>query len=58
MRPEALTGRDLAAALVVVLVWGVNLVAMKFALRERRALRPAAHPACAPSGWNRPAERP
>ena len=29
-----LTGRDLAAALVVVLVWGVNFVAMKFALRD------------------------
>ena len=34
MRHEALTGRDLAAALVVVLVWGVNFVAMKFALRD------------------------
>jgi O-acetylserine/cysteine efflux transporter len=29
-----LSGRDLAAALVVVLVWGVNFVAMKFALRD------------------------
>ncbi|CAN5390998.1 O-acetylserine/cysteine exporter [soil metagenome] len=34
MKPEALSGRDLAAALVVVLVWGVNFVAMKFALRD------------------------
>ena len=34
MKHEALTGRDLAAALVVVLVWGVNFVAMKFALRD------------------------
>lgn len=33
-RPAALSGRDLAAALVVVVVWGVNFVAMKFALRE------------------------
>jgi len=34
MKNEALTGRDLAAALIVVLVWGVNFVAMKFALRD------------------------
>ena len=34
MKSEALSGRDLAAALVVVLVWGVNFVAMKFALRD------------------------
>ena len=34
MRNPALTGRDLAAALVVVLVWGVNFVVMKFALRD------------------------
>ena len=34
MKPQAFTGRDLAAALVVVLVWGVNFVAMKFALRD------------------------
>ncbi|MDI1236871.1 MAG: EamA family transporter [Polaromonas sp.] len=34
MRPAALTGRDLAAALVVVVVWGVNFVVMKFALRD------------------------
>ncbi len=31
---QAFTGRDLAAALLVVLVWGVNFVAMKFALRD------------------------
>ena len=31
---SALTGRDLAAALVVVLVWGVNFVVMKLALRD------------------------
>ena len=29
-----LSGRDLAAALIVVVVWGVNFVAMKFALRD------------------------
>ena len=34
MKHETLSGRDLAAALVVVLVWGVNFVAMKFALRD------------------------
>ncbi len=34
MNSNALTGRDLAAALVVVTVWGVNFVAMKFALRD------------------------
>ena len=34
MNNYRLSGRDLAAALVVVLVWGVNFVAMKFALRE------------------------
>ncbi len=34
MRPNALSGRDLAAALVVVLVWGINFVVMKFALRD------------------------
>jgi O-acetylserine/cysteine efflux transporter len=34
MRPGVLTGRDLAAALVVVVVWGVNFVVMKFALRD------------------------
>ena len=32
--PASLSGRDLAAALVVVLVWGVNFVAMKFGLRD------------------------
>ena len=34
MNATRLSGRDLAAALVVVLVWGVNFVAMKFALRD------------------------
>ncbi len=34
MKSQALSGRDLAAALVVVLVWGVNFVVMKFALRD------------------------
>ncbi|MDI1271629.1 MAG: EamA family transporter [Polaromonas sp.] len=34
MRPTVLTGRDLVAALVVVVVWGVNFVVMKFALRD------------------------
>ncbi|WP_309684261.1 EamA family transporter [Polaromonas sp.] len=34
MKNPALGGRDLAAALVVVLVWGVNFVVMKFALRD------------------------
>lgn len=34
MKPLALTGRDLAAALTVVLLWGVNFVVMKFALRD------------------------
>ena len=34
MRSSALTGRDLAAALTVVLLWGVNFVVMKFALRD------------------------
>lgn len=34
MRPHALTGRDLAAALAVVMIWGVNFVVMKFALRD------------------------
>ena len=32
--PRALTGRDLAAALIVVVLWGVNFVVMKFALRD------------------------
>ena len=34
MKSNALSGRDLAAALVVVVVWGVNFVVMKFALRD------------------------
>ena len=34
MTSHKLTARDLAGALVVVLVWGVNFVAMKFALRD------------------------
>ena len=34
MKSNALTGRDLIAALVVVVVWGVNFVVMKFALRD------------------------
>ncbi|WP_442957727.1 EamA family transporter [Polaromonas sp.] len=29
-----MTGRDLAAALAVVVIWGLNFVAMKFALRD------------------------
>lgn len=32
--PSAFTGRDLAAALCVVLIWGTNFVAMKIGLRE------------------------
>jgi O-acetylserine/cysteine efflux transporter len=34
VRSPALTGRDLAAVLTVVLLWGVNFVVMKFALRD------------------------
>ena len=34
MKNSSLTGRDFLAALVVVLVWGVNFVVMKFALRD------------------------
>ncbi len=34
MKSNTLTGRDLTAALVVVVVWGVNFVVMKFALRD------------------------
>lgn len=34
MKSNALTGRDLAAALTVVVVWGVNFVVMKLALRD------------------------
>jgi O-acetylserine/cysteine efflux transporter len=32
--PRALTARDLTAALIVVVLWGVNFVVMKFALRD------------------------
>jgi O-acetylserine/cysteine efflux transporter len=34
MPRQALSGRDLAAALTVVVLWGVNFVVMKFALRD------------------------
>ncbi len=34
MPRQALTGRDLTAALIVVVLWGVNFVVMKFALRD------------------------
>jgi O-acetylserine/cysteine efflux transporter len=34
MPRQALSGRDLAAALIVVVLWGVNFVVMKFALRD------------------------
>jgi O-acetylserine/cysteine efflux transporter len=34
VQPQAFARRDLAAALVVVLIWGTNFVAMKLALRE------------------------
>lgn len=34
MNDARLSGRDLVAALVVVLLWGVNFVVMKFALRD------------------------
>ncbi len=34
MKTLALSGRDLAAAGVVVVLWGVNFVVMKFALRD------------------------
>ena len=34
MNAERLSGRDLAAALAVVVVWGVNFVVMKLALRD------------------------
>ncbi|MES2742707.1 MAG: EamA family transporter [Pseudomonadota bacterium] len=33
-RPAALSARDLAAALCVVVIWGTNFVAMKIGLRE------------------------
>jgi len=32
--PRALSARDLSAALIVVVLWGVNFVVMKFALRD------------------------
>ena len=34
MNNSRLSGRDLVAALLVVLIWGVNFVAMKFGLRD------------------------
>ena len=34
MKSSALTGRDLVAALAVVIIWGVNFVITKFALRD------------------------
>jgi O-acetylserine/cysteine efflux transporter len=34
MHRQALSGRDLSAALIVVVLWGVNFVVMKFALRD------------------------
>ncbi|WP_317204855.1 EamA family transporter [Janthinobacterium sp.] len=34
-----LSGRDLIAALVVVLIWGTNFIAMKFALRDLTPLQ-------------------
>ena len=34
VKHDRLSGRDLVAALAVVLIWGVNFVAMKFALRD------------------------
>ncbi|MDC8786752.1 EamA family transporter [Roseateles koreensis] len=34
MRPSVLTPHDLAAALAVVLIWGLNFVAMKLALHD------------------------
>ncbi|TVT58788.1 MAG: EamA family transporter [Azoarcus sp. PHD] len=34
MNNQALSGRDLAAALAVVVIWGLNFVAMKLALRD------------------------
>ncbi len=38
-KTNSLTGRDLAGALIVVLVWGVNFVVMKFALRDFTAFQ-------------------
>ena len=37
--PAPLSGRDLLAALVVVLIWGTNFVAMKLALRDLTPLQ-------------------
>ncbi|MDP3709110.1 MAG: EamA family transporter, partial [Polaromonas sp.] len=34
MNEARLSGRDLAAALTVVVLWGINFVVMKFALRD------------------------
>ncbi|WP_255369044.1 EamA family transporter [Polaromonas sp. OV174] len=34
MSDSRLSGRDLAAALIVVVIWGLNFVVMKFALRD------------------------
>jgi O-acetylserine/cysteine efflux transporter len=34
MSPSRLAGRDLAAALCIVVIWGTNFAAMKFALRD------------------------
>lgn len=34
MHPPALSARDLAAALAVIVIWGLNFVAMKFALLD------------------------
>ena len=34
MSRTALAGKDLAAALAVVVIWGLNFVAMKFALHD------------------------
>lgn len=39
LNPQPLSGRDLASALLVVLVWGLNFVAMKFALRDFTAFQ-------------------
>jgi O-acetylserine/cysteine efflux transporter len=34
VKPAGLAGRDLAAALAIVFIWGSNFIAMKFALRD------------------------
>jgi O-acetylserine/cysteine efflux transporter len=34
VKPAGLAGRDLAAALVIVFIWGSNFIAMKFALHD------------------------